>query len=171
MSTTGSPSVPPGEAPRPRAAGTKRRASCLKPGTATKTSPRATRRESAVSPVTDTGGVPITRLSASASSSTLTGTSRGMSTRVTGTRAARQQPEAGYCIVVHALAGRRRLLRDAAAAVELHAQAERRQQLQSVPQRASTHVGHETGGGGGGRRHEAAARARPLRGPAGHDLG
>src|SRR3989440_11283763 len=155
-SATGPPSVTTSAAPRPTASGTKRRASCLKPGTATKTSPRATRRESAVNPVTDIGGVPITRLSASASSSTLTGTSRGMSMRVTGTRAARQQPEAGYGIVVHALAGRRRLLRDAAAAVDVHPQAERRQQLQSLPQRASTHVGHEAGGGGGGgRAHQA----------------
>src|SRR5947208_14278682 len=152
-SATGPPSVTTSAAPRPTASGTKRRASCLKPGTATKASPRATRRESAVSPVTAAGGVPTIRLSDSASSSTLTGTSRGISTRVTGTRAARQQPEAGYGIVVHALAGRRRLLRDAAAAVELHAQAERRQPLQSMAQRASPARGHDAGGGwvGGGR--------------------
>src|SRR2546426_12007507 len=135
-SATGPPSVTISAAPRPTASGTKRRASCLKPGTATKASPRAPRRESAVSPVTAAGGAPTIRLSDSASSSTLTGTSRGMSTRVTGARAARQQREASDRVLVHALAGHRRLLRDAPAAGELDAHAERREHRQRPAQRA-----------------------------------
>src|SRR5882724_5815809 len=135
-SATGPPSVTTRAAPRPKA------------------SPRATRRESAVNPVTAAGGVPITRLSVSASSSTLTGTSRGMSPHVTGARATRQQREAGDRVLVHARAGRRRLLRDAPAAVELDAHAERRQHRQRLAQRPPAHVGHEArvgGLGGGGR--------------------
>src|SRR5438093_57042 len=55
-SRSGSPSVTTSAAPRPTASGMKRRASCLKPGTATNAWPRSTRRESAERPVTDGAG-------------------------------------------------------------------------------------------------------------------
>src|SRR5947199_8734984 len=80
-SGSGPPSVTISVAPRRTASGTKRRASCRSPGSATKQLPGSTRRESSVTDETDEGSAPTTVLTGSAARSSLTGISRAISFR------------------------------------------------------------------------------------------
>src|SRR5262249_57498685 len=98
-------------------------------------------------PVTVRGGVPITRLLVRTSSSTLTATSRRMSTHGPGACRVHGEREVHDGVLVDGLAGRRRLLHDAAVASELDAQADRRKHPDRLAQPAPRHVRHDAGPG------------------------
>src|SRR5437667_9039797 len=138
MVESASPSVTISVAPRRTASGTKRRASCRSPGSATKQPPGSTRRESSVTDETDEGGAPTTVLTASAARSSLTGISRAISFR----RPWRESEPSGE-------AGPERLPRpgrlpdDAALPLDLHREMERREHHQGTPECSTRDVRHD----------------------------